>query len=573
MRLPPLINFFLLLLFSPCRGESGPAAVRVTVDYPSQAFRTGAPALVPISINNLSGRILDGALETSIGGEKPVFTHEMSNLTLVPGVNRRTLTLPYVGLEAGATSMSFRFRDAAGRIDAGSRSFTDPSISRTHLLRMCFDRELGPAEHRIAQLLRLERVAPMGGARTAIEWISPEQLPQEPLLLMSCDVLILGGRALSTAKTKALDSIARWVDAGGSVMVILPSDFTTSEAVEKFLRRLQSEDLPVVIKGDTPVRTVLGLGRVVIWKGGGYAAEGDEEHWTQVASWLWKSWTPEERKRLGNEFLSRRSGWGDTSLVERLRFELQRALMEKVNLTVRPMEFGTVGMGFFLFVVFIAPLDFFILRRRHRKFTWIVFPMLCVAFAWACMTAANRGIGRVERAASVVFVDLGIDGRPLRETRITCILPGETGRAEFTGDGLVQNLLRGEFTRFPSEGIDFHKSISGGRASASTQRRQWTPCFFRGTHFGEVQVPQNLEWFTPDDRNDQWRPIRSFGVSTDATPFGGLPMFQLSPDGGHGLADLIIHPGSIRRGVKVSVQIEGPVIRVYRQLYKLPDHD
>jgi len=83
--------------------------------------------------------------------------------------------------------------------------------------------------------------------------------------------------------------------------------------------------------------------------------------------------------------------------------------------TVRLIPFSALIGLLALFVVMIGPADYFVLGAlRRRKFTWILFPAVSIAFTVATVLMANHYLGLRDQRRSLFVVDLAKDGSALR---------------------------------------------------------------------------------------------------------------------------------------------------------------
>ena len=94
---------------------------------------------------------------------------------------------------------------------------------------------------------------------------------------------------------------------------------------------------------------------------------------------------------------------------------------------VRVVPFRVVAAILTLFLLAIAPADYLILGLlRRRKYTWFVFPALCILFTVATVWVARYYTGTIDHRGALVIVDVGEKGKPLRTTRIEHIITAGT---------------------------------------------------------------------------------------------------------------------------------------------------
>lgn len=94
---------------------------------------------------------------------------------------------------------------------------------------------------------------------------------------------------------------------------------------------------------------------------------------------------------------------------------------------VRVVPFRVVATILTLFLLAIAPADYLLLGLvRRRKYTWVLFPALCVVFTITTVWVARHYTGTTDRRGALAIVDIGQKGTPLRTTRIEHIITAGT---------------------------------------------------------------------------------------------------------------------------------------------------
>ncbi len=181
--------------------------------------------------------------------------------------------------------------------------------------------------------------------------------------------------------------------------------------------------------------------------------------------------------------------------------------------TVRVMPFGVVATILALFLLAIAPGDYYLYRLLRRwPIRWIAFPAACLAFTLGTVWIAGNYTGRVDHRTELVIVDLGEDGKPLRTTRIEHVLTAQTRpvslelhNALFAMTDVQPSTTptqRDEFGRpRPTnldDDLDLRESLTvpsyagtlPAAFSVTRPSRQWSPSMHRVTRPGtDVTVP------------------------------------------------------------------------------------
>ena len=482
-RLRFLAIVFAMLLEAPT-GWTAVSSVKVSVLDEYQTFRSLSPATLRLQIDNSAAGIRDGLLEATVDGTMVPFVHEIP-VVLSPGKNLRVVTLPPLATSGADLLVRFRFKEGGKVSDAGEKLFTSAGSWHTHLILTSTSQQNASSFQRMLQLERLYSKQTRWPSRTSFAKLAADELPQNPLGYMVCDIVMLDAGVLASAKEKVLDALAQWVGAGGSVFIHLPADAPRSETVDGFLAKLRIDELANLPRDNAVEMTAPGLGRAVIWRSEFPTETTATPEWDKAVMWLWKT-TPELLAPDGRRNYSNNGSFSDL---------VRTRLSEELSRGAQAIQFRTIAGIFLAFVVLAVSVDYFLLGPKYRKFTWITFPLECAAFAWALMAFANHRIGRVERSGAVVLTDVGKDGRVLRETKITAYLPGAPGLGEHAAKGAITVSVSAiSFGGNQPFTMPRYSGNIGGAMSVQTQRAKWTPCFFRDTRIPAAHEPAVLDW-------------------------------------------------------------------------------
>jgi hypothetical protein len=83
-----------------------------------------------------------------------------------------------------------------------------------------------------------------------------------------------------------------------------------------------------------------------------------------------------------------------------------------------------------LFLLMIGPADYFVLGwLRRRRYTWILFPAMSIAFMIATVMMANYYLGKRDQRRSLIVVDMGKDGTALRWNRYELVFAARDKQA------------------------------------------------------------------------------------------------------------------------------------------------
>jgi hypothetical protein len=424
--------------------------------------RSNAPMTFDVRLNWSSPRLLEGRLQLQfISGPLTMLRYTTQEMALTNGAQTfRVMTPPAQSVDF-TSQMSVRAQFVAKdrTFDLGEFPLFMASKAERSLV-ICAATALGrlnPVEAKLFQSLRVEAFDPATGEErarslmTSIADVRAEDLPQHPLGFCSYDVVALTQGGFSAAKEGALKALLRWVRAGGSVCIFLGGDLKEHHVeflnevagAEKFAPAFVLEGSRLGF-GDGMQPSGLMMMRAELGRAVLVRRTLDIDHdlnappWREARAFLWKV----RRAHIPN--IQRNGNWGELpaslGAMEGLdRFghhhggrlsdfgvvnfpfaqNLSEALMPK---TVRLVPFGVI-IGLLAALVFaIGPMDYFVLGMfRRRKFTWILFPCVAIAFTIFTVHLSDYYMGRKDYRHSVTIVDVGKGGAVLRETRVELI--------------------------------------------------------------------------------------------------------------------------------------------------------
>lgn len=517
--------------------NAGAAGLGVSIELADVQPRLNAPILIPATVQWDGAGLMEGRLEATLfRRDLPVGVTYSPPMFLSPGKRRTILTLPPPpGLVNGDSLDVFvRFAGKGMSTDSGVQPLGSIQLGDAKELVLCVARvdsvNRTPREFALARerSLWLESALPKlpfnwpGHVTTRQTALNTDDFPVNPAGYCAFDGVLLDGPAFARLSEKQLTALARWVRAGGN-LAITPGDAGTPPLAERhlsFFRRLAAGTNYTAILNDVgrlvpqsgsafvgTARLAPELGRfvVVAEPESGYDLDGPV--WRNSVAWMWKA----------NEKMLRDIAAfdADEAFVTRLRgslpddrsaWILQAAagFLPMAPDAPRQIPFGVLGciLGGLLLVV--APGEWFVLGRlRKRRLTWIIFPLSCAGCAWFVSNLASRYVGFQDRAGSLRIVDIGEDGRIIRDVRFHQILPS-TDRVwtHDVRDGLAAVVVRksGEeldettperaYEEAPAES----EWISQERFVLRRSLRQWTPALVRVTTFPDLEDDSGLDW-------------------------------------------------------------------------------
>ncbi|MEO2035019.1 MAG: hypothetical protein ABGZ35_23300, partial [Planctomycetaceae bacterium] len=273
--------------------------------------------------------------------------------------------------------------------------------------------------------------------------ITPSDLRTGGLGFFSFDLLALTGPGLSVLGASQLEAIGDWVEAGGSLLVIADRTLTIAQA--NFLNRMAglSEDDSTwhINTTDRRQQTAVelnakyrryrpGLGRAVV-----LPAPPDPDQLAELrelVAFLWKlradrlsefretgTWkippqdaSPSQTGAFNDPYRPRRP-YQPIPLVE--TDSLVTILLPE---EVQGLPFAVVVSILTTFLIVIVPVDYLLLGYlKRRRYTWILLPIVSLAFTWLTVALGNAYLGSTDYRTSLEFLDLAAGDRVIRSSR------------------------------------------------------------------------------------------------------------------------------------------------------------
>ena len=286
---------------------------------------------------------------------------------------------------------------------------------RSLVIGVCSPPERASTEAQIALLgsLSIEQFNPDLDTRVGLSSFSArvasEEFSSRSVQYCRFYLLVLESDGFVALHGSQLDAIAGWVEAGGSVCVLIDQRLTMRYV--GFLNRLTSADPTQpeffldanqrLVGGAASGRKKLqtfraGLGRVVVVSGRlGKQRNLDSPDWRRATAFLWKLRSDQAWQ------VAKTGSWKSWEFKYQLNPEEYALSGHPTPFRPRPLRFGRVllstllppkvqGRPFFmviailtLFLSAIAPGDYFLLGLlKRRKYTWLLFPTVSLAFTY-----------------------------------------------------------------------------------------------------------------------------------------------------------------------------------------------
>jgi len=523
------------------------------LDSASPPIRSDAPFAVNYVLNSTFADVLAGELYFEFIEDLDVKLRLHGDPIAVPnGESAFHLVLPSMVADRSAARFAVRvtFRSAKGSFDLGTHDLVVPLKGRREFL-IAVPNQGKENVARLAGRLRLDAFRPaQTGLRRADLVTVPvdldvRDLPAQPIGLYSYDLLLLAEEGFSRLSARQLEAVADWIDQGGRA-VIVPLGVLTPAHIA-FLRRIagSESDAPsfaldrfggLQTESSNPKGSYFtcryGFGRALILPAmpqlnpDGTFRDIDEKTWIREVCFIWNVRAAQTKAILATGAWTPPADPGlDAHLLDPVEFagadKLRQMLFPGA---VRVMPFLVVVTILASFLLAAAPGDYFLhglLRRRW--ISWPAFPAICLLFTVTAVWLAGTYTGRADHRTSLVIVDLGVDGKPQRTSRIEHVLTAQTRPLANQVHGGIFALTDVQpaaprpstvlayprrpgtpaFKAYEMDRFDGLRELdySGTLPSEFTVTRvsrQWSPSMHRITRSGsDVDVP-NIDWSALD---------------------------------------------------------------------------
>ena len=365
--------------------------------------------------------------------------------------------------------------------------------------------------------------------------VLPGDLPRSPLEFVMFDLLIVSDAGFDRLGPEQLTPLADWVEAGGRVCLV--SGHADTSAHQACLRRLL-EDSPLnpvlQLDGDRELRLLRphaanwrrgtpGVGRAIVST---EPIDVRSRDWAAAVYWLWGIRADQKLPETSDPSRAVVDDEPDENMFDfTYRFSPDPLAAESalgnwlIPDTIEGVPFSTVCVLLGLCLLAVAPGDYLLLGwLRRRRWTWILFPSVAVAFTLLTMKIAQSHIGQTDSLTSLEFVDLTADGRIARTSsfELTFANTSKTRSESFQSEYVTPFEYRASassdsFTpgfRYNRTGrvsqfsrYDLEDELSGKpfvyagrvptRYSVTRQLEQWSPQLQRRTAFTGEWAPNN----------------------------------------------------------------------------------
>jgi hypothetical protein len=523
------------------------------------AIRSDAPFSIEVDLESTYPDLLEGELDFTFVDVREVRLQLRTAPLAVPnGEKSLRIFLPAMWVRSERTNFEVHavFHGPRGPIDLGDHDLVVPLKGQRQLVMAAAG--LGDATiNQLARQLGLDNYRPADSNRGLLLTLPVEfelsATPVDPTGFYPFDVLVFVGEYFSRLSPRQLETIGQWTQMGGG-LVVVPTGVLT-QAHTEFLERLIGADaastefgvdkfdrLPARKPGsqDWIIPCRYGFGRALILRSlpsfatDGNLADVDGAAWKQAVCFLWNvqpaqtasiakngTWLLPEFPK-GDPYATGFVGEGEFD--ERVPLHSEKFVRaDQLRSLLFPEEVGVVPFRVVatiltLFLLAIAPADYLILGLlRSRKYTWVLFPAMCIVFTAATVSVARHYTGTIDHRGSLVIIDIGEDDRPLRTTRIEHVITAGTRliaddvknglfartdaqpqSAEPEHDPDKRAVQYGDPSRpFDSNPVEY-TGVVPSSFRANRLSRQWTPSMVRITSTGAQEAVPAIPWHELD---------------------------------------------------------------------------
>lgn len=582
-------GFAILAPISTLAAPDIKSPVRLKVSPVIPRGRSHAPQIIEVVLSHQFKQMVEGVLELRFYvGRRLVLEYDSLPLVVTNEPQRFQITIPPITVHNDKTPVTVIGRLISSRevFELGEHDIVVPSYwKRWFVLGISRpdERAAFPQGFPIETALAFERFNPNPSDRNELVTyptsLPPEFFSTNPVAYMPFDILVLEGDGFIQLREPQLQAIAGWVEAGGSVLVyptgtLKPMHLAflnrMAGGAEKAYQADERNRLDVSAHGEIFGRYYTGLGRTVIRH---FPQEPEEDpanpEWVETAAFLWKfrhdqaemirtwgTWAFEVPVNTMSSFDYRKP-----RLYAPQEPSIDKPLRELlIPAQVQGIPFWVVAGILAVFLAVIAPIDYFLLGAfRARRYTWFTLTAASLAFTVGTVRIAERIMGNVDYRQAFVFVDLGDQGKPVRNSRYEVLftatqrvlessyqnslyVPADNRIPRYdprrTTDGYYASPIDDLEEQAPFPGLESDLPLYSGRVPSNyaiqQQLRQWSPAISRQTSFdNEIAVPElnwkrldPLEWAREPDGWDEtidWempatpaRPVQNWTIPAKA---------------------------------------------------------
>lgn len=448
-----------------------PAAAQ-TLQLKVSTFQSRARSQAPVPLEMLLSwdgiKIIEGHLElafddqqmNSDGGLKPIAHYRSPELALATGDRRMRMLVPPQRITNlnGAMGVKAQFVVSKDNsvIDLGTHMVVTPrpGTRRIRIGVVLPESQIAVAESQLPfiRALSLEQFrrqadiredSVQGSLVTQGVRVQSRDLPRTAIEFCAFDLIVLTRDGLGEVPETSLDSLTRWVRAGGRTLIDMGGRHDDSTTT--FLNQLLTDDgpeKPVLLQPDGSATLSntdgedldnayrqAGLGRVcVTTRDLSQDIPFDTAGWRSLVAWLWEVNDVQQRRVRNSP-----GTWQENPApFDRVRMieqptpfepadfneerELTTLLLPESVQSIPPWH--VISM-LFVFLLLIAPGDYMLLGLiKRRTLTWILFPTVSLIVTLYTVRLAETTVGSLDFTTSLTIVDMTDDETVARSSRL-----------------------------------------------------------------------------------------------------------------------------------------------------------
>ena len=429
--------------------------LRADVDSIFPNVRSGAPIPMNWTVEWGGSGLLEGHIHIELFNYGKKFGEFRSHdMVLTAGQQRFSMLLPPINdLEVFATlDVHTKFVTEDKTYDLGILARRVPG-NRDRSFSLCasdpWSMTPGSWFSGLVQKIHIVAISPVD-VRESLSalptYVIPDEMPNDPISYCGFDVVVLSGDGFAEMGQKRLSVLQDWVNAGGSLCII-PTGLLTTRHITLLneLVGADNDDPPFLLDSTgklmgaddwdakPEVRTFRkGLGRVAIILG-----QPDEEFdWNETTAFLWKL------RRDQTENLKAKGAWVAPARPEISDYERDYSTLDAGSFQVLPLQtishlierlmpegvrvvpLSLIALMLIVYVAVIGPGDYFLLGMLNlRKFTWIFFPAVTIAFTVFTVWLSHVYMSSASTRKAAVFLDVIEGGKIARRSRVELMFP------------------------------------------------------------------------------------------------------------------------------------------------------
>ncbi len=381
------------------------------------------------------------------------------------------------------------------------------------------------------------------GLKSSVVNVAADLLPSTPEGYCAYDILLLKEEGFAMMNEKQLDAFAKWLLGGGAALISPGKAAFEQRHLDFFTRIFRESERPNPVKGLSSEGRLLlddfeygagnfapGLGRLVLYTG---KLDGSEDlksyEWRRIAAFLWRLKAQRQtaflagghfigKDEIARELTPRNMPVNNCIVPASLMSGLTQDYYQEtygaggfelfVDRKIQFVPLWLIALILLVFAMLIGPLDYVVLGWfKARKYTWLVFPCVCVLTAWLMKAMSDAYLGRSDNAKSLIFNDIGPGGGLLRSARIDFLFAGRSKivktrhanevlspdhRRQYSRYGTVLDEAKSEFyegTLF--SGYEFSRKVV-----------QWTPSMMASFSFCAPPADKGRKWSFPAEYSE-----------------------------------------------------------------------